>query len=349
MTAKSAAKALIALFWGGIGTASALPPDQAPPAASTPVAALLESTPRLAIANGQVTAVIYPPGPGSFYGGTRFDHAGVVGSLVAGGQQFHGPWFDRTAPDVKDYAYTADGIVAGPDSAIMGPVQEFAPVGFDAAAPGALFLKLGVGLLRRPDVAPYDHYRLYEIANPGTWTVSQTADSVTMIQAVTDPALGYVYEKTLRLVPGTAQMVISHVLRNTGTGLIDTSVYDHNFLNLSPGNENLAISQPFPITDKVPKPLKADGTRMLFAAPVTGEDHASFLFADSGAPPSAYALRVDNLQTGAGVAIAGDAPMTRLNMWSIRSVMGIEPYIAIHVPPGGEQRWTYTYTYTGPR
>ena len=49
-----------------------------------------------------------------------------------------------------------------------------------------------------------------------------------------DTGYGYSYVKTVRLVPGKAQMVIEHVLKNTGTKPIVTSVYCHNFLIVGP-------------------------------------------------------------------------------------------------------------------
>ena len=58
-----------------------------------------------------------------------------------------------------------------------------------------------------------------------------------------------------------------------------------------------------------------------------------------------YDIRIDG-PTGAGVRIKGNDPITRINIFSIDRVQAVEPYIAIHVPPGGEQRWRYTYEFT---
>ena len=38
--------------------------------------------------------------------------------------------------------------------------------------------------------------------------------------------------------------------------------------------------------------------------------------------------------------------MTKLALWSIRSVLSIEPFIDVSVEPGGGvMAWTYSYTY----
>ena len=137
-------------------TAAAAQPVQPVPTVSAPVSELLAASPSLTIGNGLIVAHIAPPGANAFYRGTRFDQAGVVTSLKRNGREFYGPWFDRTAPQVLDYAYDATGaVVGGPDSATSGPVEEFAPLDF-AAKPG-LFIKIGVGVLRQPDTQPYDH------------------------------------------------------------------------------------------------------------------------------------------------------------------------------------------------
>ncbi|MEO8896352.1 MAG: hypothetical protein ABI450_10770, partial [Rhizomicrobium sp.] len=61
-----------------------------------------------------------------------------------------------------------------------------------------------------------------------------------------------------------------------------------------------------------------------------------------------YDMHVENTKTGAAVRVTADQPMTRLNIWSIRSVMAVEPYIDIALAPGAVKRWTYTYRYQAP-
>jgi len=149
-------KAWLVLAGLWLAGAAAAQPAQPIPTASAPVSDLLESSPSITVDNGQIVAHIAPPGPNAFYRGTRFDQASVVTSLTLQGREFYGPWFDRTAPKVLDYTYDANGaVVAGPDSATSGPVEEFAPLDF-APRPG-LFVKIGVGVLRQPDNQPYDH------------------------------------------------------------------------------------------------------------------------------------------------------------------------------------------------
>lgn len=336
--------ALAAIFCTGIAAAQ---PARPLPARSGPVPL---DAPSATITNGLLAARVYLADPArGFYRGTRFDQSGVVGSLTYHGQNFYGPWFDRVSPDVHDFVFTPDRIVAGPDSAISGPVEEFAPLGFDTAPPGGTFIKIGVGVLKRPDAAVYDHYHHYEIVDPGRREVHVTKNAVTFTQTMRADANGFRYVKTLRLVPGKPQMRIEHVLTNLGTEPIATAVYDHNFLKLSPGNADVAITLPFGVVPGAPYDpalVRVKGNRIVFARPLKGTERAAFPVAGFSGMAKDYDIRVDDTRTGAGARVTADQPLSDLHFWSIRSVMAIEPYIAIAIPPGGTKRWTYTYTYT---
>jgi hypothetical protein len=48
---------------------------------------------------------------------------------------------------------------------------------------------------------------------------------------------------------------------------------------------------------------------------------------------------------GAGLKITGDRPLSMTVFWSIRTVLAVEPYIAIDVQPGAEFSWKDMYEY----
>ena len=95
--------------------------------------------------------------PGEYYQGTRFDRAGIFRRIEKNGYVFADEWFSHCDPFRHDR--------------VCGLSEEFVTVDFAGTEPGGLFCKPGVGLLRRPDEAPYDWFRLYEIAEPGIWDV----------------------------------------------------------------------------------------------------------------------------------------------------------------------------------
>ncbi len=43
--------------------------------------------------------------------------------------------------------------------------------------------------------------------------------------------------------------------------------------------------------------------------------------------------------------ITGDRPLASETLWSIRSVLAMEPFIDVVAEPGKEFTWKYTYTY----
>jgi hypothetical protein len=309
--------------------------------------------PNAEIANGQIRARIYlPDARNGYYRGTRFDWSGVVHSLQYKGHEYYGPWFQKTDPKVRDFVYEGPDIIAGPCSAITGPVDEFRPLGWEAAKPGGVFVKIGVGALRKPDDAKYDNYKLYEIADPGKWTIRKQRDSIEFIQELADPAsgYGYVYRKTLRLAKGRPEMVLEHTLKNTGTRAIETTAYNHNFLVLDrqPPGPGLAITVPFQIQSRRPpnKELaEIRGNQIVYLKTLEDRDVVTTPLQGFGNSPGDSEIRIESAKAGAGMRITADRPLASESLWSIRTVMAMEPFVSLSIAPSTEFTWKSTYTY----
>ena len=78
-------------------------------------------------------------------------------------------------------------------------------------------------------------------------------------------------------------------------------------------------------------------------------ESVSFHISGFGESQKDYDIRVGNAKTGAGMRVTADQPLTKINVWSIRSVMAVEPYIAIDLKPGAAKQWTYFYSYNAPK
>ena len=238
-------------------------------------------------------------------------------------------------------------------SGAAGPVEEFTAIGYDEAGMGGKFLKIGVGILKR-DTDAYDFVHTYPVVNEGKRGDSATKTSVRLTQDLSDKdtGYGYSYVKTVRLVPGKAQMVIEHVLKNTGNKPIETSVYCHNFLTLSAGNENVDLTAPFNIKRRqavcAPMPRRSTARPSNICAPSRKAKASPRPITGFGSGVSDYDFKVTNTKTGFGQRIRADQPLARINFWSIRTTFSWEPYIAISLKPGETKRWTYTYDYFGP-
>lgn len=309
------------------------------------------------IGNGIIHATIHTPDPvEGFYRGTRFDWSGVIGSLVYRNHNYYGPWFTKTDPKVRDFIFDGPDIVAGLCSAITGPAEEFLTnneaLGYSEASPGGTFLKIGVGVLRKPDNAKYSIFRLYQIVDHGKWSVRAEPESVVFIQRVSDPSsgYGYLYRKVVRLVPGKPQMTIEHRLTNIGQRTIATSVYDHNFLVLDHRTIGPDFTVILPFEIRTERPVNSalgavDGKAIHYVKELHGRDLFGVQIAGFGKTSKDYEITIENAHVGAGMRITGDHALESEELWSIRSTLAMEPYIHMSIEPGKSVTWKYTYTY----
>jgi hypothetical protein len=314
---------------------------------------LAADLPQAEIGNGQIRVKIYlPDAQNGYYRATRFDWSGVVYSLQYHGHDYYGPWFQKTDPKVHDFVYRGPDIVAGPCTAITGPVDEFAPLGWDEAKPGGSFIKIGVGALRRPDAGQYDNYKLYEIIDSGKRTIKNDHESIEFTHEVADASSGYAYtyRKTLRLTEGKPEMVMEHSLKNTGSRAIRTRVYNHNFLVLDgqPPGPGFVITVPFQIQTRRP-PTKElaeiRGNQIIYLKTLENRDIVTTPLGGFSDSPKDNDIRVENSRLGAGMRIAADRPLSSESLWSIRTVLAMEPFVSLSIEPGNEFAWKSTYNY----
>jgi hypothetical protein len=193
---------------------------------------------------------------------------------------------------------------------------------------------------------------LYEIVDGGKWSVGKSRDSIDFTQELSDSSsgYGYVYRKALRLVKGQAEMVLEHSLKNTGTRAIRTTVYNHNFLVLDnqPPGAPLAITVPFQIqTQRPPNKELAEirGNRIVYLKTLEGQDVVTTPLEGFSDSPKDSEIRIESTKLGAGMKISSDRPLARESLWSIRSVVAMEPFVAIAIEPGAEFSWKSTYSY----
>jgi hypothetical protein len=318
-----------------------------------------ENIPQAEISNGLVKAKLYlPDSQSGFYRSTRFDWSGLICGLEYQGHSYFGQWFKAHDPVVRDIEYRAElnGFAVGTPSASMGPIEEFSsPIGYAEAAAGGTFIKVGVGILRKPDMANYSWSTKYQIVDPGKWTVHPRPDEVEFVHEVSGPAgYAYQYSKTVRLSKGKPELVLEHSLKNTGKQRIESPVYAHNFLVMDdqPSGPDFLIKVPFDIQNAADRlgVLKISGNEISYARELEKDERASVQVAGFHDDPKDYDIRVENRKTGAGVRITGNRPLARLAFWSIRPTRCPEPFINVRVEPGSEFAWRISYEfYTLPK
>lgn len=306
--------------------------------------------PQAEISNGIARARVYLPNPEQgYYRGSRFDWSGVVANLYYAGHNYFGVWFPRYDPRLHD--------------SISGPVEEFrtpdgaqgGALGYDEAKPGGSFVKIGVGVLRKPDDKPYTFSRSYDIVNPGKWTSRPESDRVEFQQELTDEiGYGYRYQKVVRLASKRPELILEHRLKNTGKRVIETDVYDHDFFVIDgmPTGPDFVVKFAFP-----PKPMSSfknlaeiRGNELVYLKTLEGRESAASELTGFSDSSKDNDFRVENAKVGAGVHETGDHPIARLIFWSIRTTLCPEGYIRLRIAPGQEARWKIRYEfYTLPK
>jgi len=315
--------------------------------------------PEARITNGQITAKLYlPNAENGYYRSTRFDWSGAMYSLTYKGHEYYGAWYDKIDPTVINWVHRDGLVVSGPCSALMGPANEFQkPLGFDTAKVDGTFIKIGVGVLRKTE-GPYNTYKPYPVLNPGKWTIIKSRNQIVFTQELSDPdsGYGYIYRKTMRLENGKPELTIEHSLKNTGKLVIDSNVYNHNFVVLDhqPPGPDFTFRVPFPIRVGPPNPNRPPrvnnltvvrDNQVVYLKPLSGTDEAAVPIQGYGDSAKDNEVVIENKKVGAGLKITNNRPLSRELLWSIRTVLAVEPYISINVQPGNEFTWTDTIDY----
>jgi len=299
--------------------------------------------PQADITNGTVRASLYlPNAENGYYRGKRFDWSGVISRLEYAGHNYFGVWFPKYEPTLHD--------------AITGPVDEFRSqdggLGYAEAPPGDFFVKIGVGVLRKLDSEPYQFARNYPMIDPGKWVIRPGKDRVEFVQELTGVrGYKYVYSKTVRLASGRPELILEHSLKNTGKRVIETEVYNHDFyvIDGQPTGPDFVVKFPFQAkaTDDLKGLAEVRGNDFVYLRELRDAPRESAATYIQGYSSEAKDndIRVENHKVKAGVREIGNHPISKLYLWSIRSTVCPEAYIALRVPPGKKANWQIRYQF----
>ena len=291
------------------------------------------------LSNGIIQTVLYLPDTSQgYYRGTRFDWSGAFKRLDYKRHSYVEQWFDTYNPTTHD--------------AINGPVEEFTPLGYADAKPGDVFVKPGVGVLRKADDKAYAFATPFAIVDYGKWTVKTQKDRIEFRHDIADAAgYGYRYTKTVRLSKGKPELVLEHSLKNTGQKPIETSVYNHNFfvIDKQPTGPQIAIRFPFAVKGEgkgFGSTINVQDNSLVYSRELAKREQVySAGLQGFGTSTSDYDIRIENLKTGAGVRATSDQPMEKLVFWACSTTSCPEPYIRLKAAPGQEIHWKIAYEF----
>lgn len=296
--------------------------------------------PSAPLTNELIEAHVYLPDPeNGYYRGTRFDWSGAIHSLEYAGHQYFGEWQESDDPYLHDR--------------ITGPVEEYRTnnkgLGYDDG--GERFLRIGVGVVEKPEEDDYRWRHSYKVVDPGEWTIRRGANWIQFTQDVAEPTLGYGYRltKRLTLTPGLPELVIDHILENTGRKTIETNVYNHNFfvIDNQPTGPDFTVEFPFELTSdrEMQGYASVSGRRLRYEKQIPPGESIFTLLGGFGATSDDHVFTIENHTVMAGVRVSTDRPLARLQFWSPRTTLCPEPFIDLKIAPGQADRWAIRYEF----
>ena len=299
----------------------------------------IRNFPHVFLSNDDLAMKLYLPDPGfGYYRATRFDWSGIIASLKYKGHEFFGEWKDTQDPLVHED--------------LSGPVESYNDpgLGYVEAKPGQHFVRIGVGVLEKPDEDSYRWDHTYKIIDHGEWTVNYGKDWIIFTHTLqTDFGYGYQYSKEIRLKENDPGFTIKHTLKNTGEKLIETDQYNHNFLVMDGQvtGPDFTIKYPYDITVKSmgvgEEVIAISGNKLTFKKPMN-EGNVWLELAGFDQSAADHRVEVYNEKTQSGIRFSMDKPLYRMVFWAAPTTLSPENFIMIHVEPGKEDTWTSDYT-----
>lgn len=303
----------------------------------TTMATAQSNFPSKTIKNEHLEAKVYlPDAEDGYYRSTRFDWAGVIGSLLYKEHEYFGNWLPEHNP-------------TNPES-ISGPVEAFYPIGYEE---GDTFLVIGIGMLRKLDNKPYHFMDQYEIVDGGQWKIQSDDHQVTMVQTLEHES-GYAYEyiKTIRLADGEPKMILEHQLKNTGERPLETTVYNHNFfiINGETTSPNIVTTFGYDLEAEEGRgfgeTVVTKGNQLIYQASLQkGESVFTPNLQGYGPTADDYDIRIENIKSGAGVHITGNRPLLKMIYWASYTTACPEPYLQVNTAPGEDFTWNIDYQF----
>ena len=310
---------------------------------AAPQAALADS-PTTVLNNGILRAeVLLPNRARSTYVGSRFDASTFVKQVW-----FRGHTYFTDYARVWNQSWVEQGIGLGAEFS-MGTEGLPAPMGFEEAAAGGEFTKLGVGVLEKPDLSPHQFYHDYKLLDGGEWNHELSSDAVTCEHRLDNGRYPYVLRRTLRLAAGEPVLYVETSLTNRSQQRFDTSEYFHNFFCIDEGavGPDYELELPFvpkPVANEAPS-WKLQQNRISLQAEIKGKDAEFIRIAGFESDPAQHRFTLINRASRGKVTVVGRSPMAYFNIWATSTAFCPEPARAFSVGAGETSSWTARYEF----
>lgn len=246
-----------------------------------------------------------------------------------------GPRFETTAAVVSVKVDGREFLAEGGLADEFNP-KWISPPGFDQAAPGEPFLKIGVGVLLRKSAWRYffgHHYVVKRLAE--VERVSVGGENTLGFRQRCDSGLGwaYDYEKTYEIDAGCRELTIRYRMKNTGREPFVIEHYNHNWFAFAAAGEGRAHR--LETAYELEEGLVVAGT---LNEPV-------YRMAEQTAPASANRVRLTHATDGRWVEFTGDFAASRFAVAVDAGSFSPEVFGRWTVAAGGEATWSRTYRF----
>jgi hypothetical protein len=269
--------------------------------------------------------------PGGRYRGSRFDWTGFITQVTL---------------DNRHRFCCAEAEGGSDGAGLCNEFGIFSAIGYDDAAPGEWFPKLGVGLLQRTDENPYSFQRSYPV-NPFPIQVSTTAPGQAILKSDPLECNGFAVRLEKRVSVIENSLVIGYRLENVGQREVITEEYAHNFMRIDDHDIDLG----YQLRTTVPVDCNgwsqeagavSRGGRVLWQQRPLGEFYHR-VGELSAANHRMWQLRHE--PSGVWVQEETDVPWCAFSLYGTPAGLSPEAFIAIRIIPGQTYCWSRHYTF----
>jgi hypothetical protein len=306
--------------------------------------------------------------PGSVYSGVRFDWTGFITQATL-----------TTSAGARHTFCVPESLEPGKGTGGWGLCNEFGndkAVGYADAQPGELFPKLGVGLLKRPELLQYSF--MYPHENVKRFPVEiETSENQAVFTSSPIECRGYAARLVKMITAQENWLEIAYRLENVGSKRIETNEYCHNFMRLDeyPVGTEYRLHFPYEIQlediaasyrhflpplarkllptflqDKLLKRAAAPGNKVV---KVKGSDftflatpQSPFYFRLVGfSKTDGYQWELTHLPSGIQMREYDDFTPCRVAVWGTTHVISAEIFVDINLDPGQVTAWRRRYEF----
>jgi len=263
--------------------------------------------------------------PHTLYRRPRFDNAGIVRQITLNGKAAF------CSSEFENGDYRNGG---------MGLCGEFGidgPLGFDEAAAGDFAVKIGVGLIKKPDAEKYFHERAYDFTQCEFNYASRSYDAEFL--ALQPEHDGYAYAYFKRISVEDNSLKIAYQLTNQGSRDIVTNEYCHNFVRFN--NELVGPDYTLEVKD-AEWPAQPGGRPGVIV--IEKEPEEAFYMRDSE-PRNIRGWRLTHARAGLEMSERLSEDACRFALWGTKRVISPELFKGIALKPGESCEWHRDYEF----